>query len=65
MLNDEFLGLANFLESWTLCFVLGRNARGTVVDESAGGAEVKLFSVEELKGTSVTDGTDGLISAGS
>jgi hypothetical protein len=46
MLNDEFLGLANFLESWTLCFVLGCNARGTVVDELAGWAEGKLFSVE-------------------
>jgi hypothetical protein len=33
-----------------------------VVDESAGWAEGKLFSVEELKGTSVADGTDGLIS---
>jgi hypothetical protein len=46
MLNDEFLGLANFLESWTLRFVLGCNARGTVVDELAGWAEGKLFSVE-------------------
>jgi hypothetical protein len=32
------------------------------VDESAGGAEGKLFSVEELKWASVADSTDGLIS---
>jgi hypothetical protein len=32
------------------------------VGESAGWAEGKLFSVKELKWTSVADGTDGLIS---
>jgi hypothetical protein len=45
MLDDELLGLTDFLEGQTLCFVLGWIASRTVVDKSASWAKCELFVV--------------------